>query len=203
MGCFDRIQKFLLDPSRDDQRYLDEAIGSDSTGNVQHKDHNGNGNPATLIDLNAAISVDKLTVRPNPIAEPVFKGISLRFEPASVSMVAGPVGCGKTTLLRAILGELPYESGEISVSTRLMSYCAQTPWLLNESIKQNICGVTDEPEFDEEWYSSVLHACALDEDMAGLPDGDQSVIGSRGLNLSGGQRQRVVSSTCLQCVIYG
>lgn len=75
-----------------------------------------------------------------------------------------------------------------------MAYCAQTPWLVNESILKNICGLTELSLINEAWYDSVIHACALDEDIKLLPEGDRTIIGSRGLTLSGGQKQRLVSN---------
>lgn len=114
----------------------------------------------------------------------------------SLAIVAGPVGSGKTTILKAILGELPFQSGTVFISSKRISYCSQNPWLLNTSIKKNILGLFDE-EIDEEWYRTVIHACCLDEDINQWPHGDQSVIGSKGLTLSGDQRQRVVSYSTL------
>jgi ATP-binding cassette subfamily C (CFTR/MRP) protein 1 len=73
-----------------------------------------------------------------------------------------------------------------------MGYCAQTPWLQNGTIQQNICGFIDESDIDKVWYRTVLYACALEQDMALLDEGDQSMVGSKGVTLSGGQRQRVV-----------
>lgn len=49
--------------------------------------------------------------------------------------------------------------------------------------------------FDEAWYTMVIHACALEKDFEQLPDGDQSMVGSRGIALSGGQRQQLVSQS--------
>ena len=72
-----------------------------------------------------------------------------------------------------------------------MAYCSQTPWLLNTTIQQNITGLTEQSAVDEQWYRSVVTACALDEDISQFPNGDQSVIGSRGFTLSGGQKQRL------------
>ncbi len=46
---------------------------------------------------------------------------------------------------------------------------------------------------DEVWYKKVIHVCDLEEDLDQMPDGDQTVIGSRGITLSGGQKHRIVS----------
>jgi hypothetical protein len=81
--------------------------------------------------------------------------------------------------MKAVLGELPYQRGTISVVSKSFAYSAQTSWLLNLSIRQIICGPIEDTPIDENWYRTVLHACALGEDLQ-LPDGDESVIGSRG-----------------------
>jgi len=212
MAAFDRIQKFLLDPSRDDtrlgekdtpsiqngQKYTDEEPYSDGepqNGNgVKHM--NGNGTNHNLGEPHSdwAISVDSATIRPAKTAEPALTDISMKIKKSSICLIAGPVGCGKSTLAKAILGELPSDSGEISISSKRIGYCAQSAWLLNGTVRQNICGPVKDDEVDETWYQSVLNACALERDLSLLPDGDRSLIGSRGLVLSGGQKQRVVSS---------
>jgi ATP-binding cassette, subfamily C (CFTR/MRP), member 1 len=109
-------------------------------------------------------------------------------------MVAGPVGSGKTTLANAILGEVPFVAGSISVSSTRIGYCQQSPWLPSGTIKEVICGFLRE---DPGWYEQVVRLCCLHEDILSFPKGDQTMIGSRGLNLSGGQRQRVVSRILL------
>lgn len=64
----------------------------------------------------------------------------------------------------------------------------QTAWVQNLSIRDNI---TFGLPFDEARYNAVIHACALEQDLKMLPQGDQSFGGLRGMNLSGGQRQRL------------
>ena len=191
LASFDRIQNFLLNPSREDQRHGKEKS---SVGNVTKTTSSQELQDAQqpLVDLTAAILIGDVTLRPSPTSDPVLTNINFRLETSSITMIAGPIGAGKSTLLKAILGELPFE-GNVSVSSKRIAYCAQTPWLLNDSIQQNVCGFSSELAFDEEWYHTVMHACALDEDMGYLPNGDESVVGSRGLTLSGGQRQRLVS----------
>ena len=109
-------------------------------------------------------------------------------------MVTGLVGSGKSTLLKAILGELPCDSGHIRVASKRMAYCGQSTWLQNASVRQIVGGVFDETSIDQEWYAAVMHACALDEDVRHLPEGHDTIIGSRGITLSGGQKQRLVSA---------
>ena len=199
MGCFDRIQKFLLAPTWADQRrFLNKRAGAaletlripkpsiDAGIELQHMQ------PSQSAPDGLVVLLDRITLRPSPTSDPVLQSFSLDLKVATTTLVVGPVGCGKTVLMKAILGELPCESGDIFVSSKSMAYCSQTPWLLNTGVQQSICGLTLGSAVDEEWYRRVLHACALDQDLSQLPDGDQSVIGSRGLTLSGGQKQRLV-----------
>jgi ABC-type multidrug transport system fused ATPase/permease subunit len=70
-----------------------------------------------------------------------------------------------------------------------ISYASQEPWILSQSIKDNILFGED---FDEDWYLQVLEACSLNSDISRLPAGDETEIGERGVTLSGGQRARFV-----------
>jgi ABC-type bacteriocin/lantibiotic exporter with double-glycine peptidase domain len=105
-------------------------------------------------------------------------------------MLVGTVGSGKSTLLKSLLGELRFESGGISVATKNMAYCSQSPWLPNATVREIVCGIPGHE--DLEWYRTVLHACAFDQDVLALPNNDDTLIGSRGVTLSGGQKQRLV-----------
>ncbi|KAK0717286.1 P-loop containing nucleoside triphosphate hydrolase protein [Lasiosphaeria miniovina] len=112
-------------------------------------------------------------------------------------VVCGVVGSGKTTLVKALLGDLPLDSGVIHTAFRSTAYCSQTAWLINGTIKEAIRGppgddsAADDSAADEEWYRRVTYACDLVEDFEQMPSGDDTIIGSRGIILSGGQKQRV------------
>ena len=107
---------------------------------------------------------------------------------SSVSMVIGPTACGKSTLLKGLLGEASIIRGSVHTQPGCVAYCGQETWLRNVSIRDNIIG---EFIYDEVWYSTVTAICLL-RDMEEFPEGDRSLAGSRGSNLSGGQRQRIV-----------
>ena len=101
--------------------------------------------------------------------------------------ITGPVGCGKTSILHAITGELPCVTGSVTCKGRLV-YVSQTPWLFSGTIRDNILFGE---EFVKEKYRSVVQACSLQTDFHQLPKGDMTQIGERGVSLSGGQRARV------------
>src|SRR3569833_1608643 len=74
-------------------------------------------------------------------------------------MVIGPVGCGKTTLLKMILGEAPYEGNEglVGVISRRIAFAAQTPWLPDTTIQQAIAGPSELEDLDEALYTKSQH----------------------------------------------
>jgi ATP-binding cassette subfamily C (CFTR/MRP) protein 1 len=118
----------------------------------------------------------------------VVQDINLSISRGQFTIIIGPVASGKTTLLKALLGETPIAKGSVHITTEEFSFCDQTPWLLSQTIQNNVIGFG---LLDTEWYNAVLHACALDEDISVLPLGDKAMIGSNGIILSGGQRQRL------------
>lgn len=104
-----------------------------------------------------------------------------------LSCVVGRVGMGKSSLLQSILGELWKVKGQVVVRGT-SAYVAQTSWVMNASVKDNILfGHRYDPEF----YEKTVNACALREDFASLPDGDETEVGERGISLSGGQKARL------------
>ena len=117
------------------------------------------------------------------------------------SVIHGPSGSGKSLLLSSIIGETDLISGEIQrpkvpgkiqssqwTRSHAIAYVAQTPWLENATIRDNILFGLN---FQQSRYGAVLRATALPSDLAMLADGDMTEIGARGVNLSGGQRWRV------------
>ncbi|KAI2638056.1 ABC transporter [Xylaria nigripes] len=117
----------------------------------------------------------------------VLKNLNLRFAPG-LSIVCGKVGAGKTALFQAILGELDKVNGGCVLPNQMVGYCAQSPWLQNMSIRDNI--LFNFP-YDPVRYKKVIDACALTPDLTSFSHGDLSNIGENGIGLSGGQKARV------------
>jgi ATP-binding cassette subfamily C (CFTR/MRP) protein 1 len=109
---------------------------------------------------------------------------------AQLTAIIGPVASGKSTFLKALLGEIPVSQGSVRVRTNSnIAFCDQTPWLLNASARDNVIGYS---HTDNIWYDTVIQACCLEADFESFPDGDASIIGTKGITLSGGQKQRLV-----------
>ncbi|KPI36996.1 ATP-dependent bile acid permease [Cyphellophora attinorum] len=130
--------------------------------------------------------------------------VDVEFQIGKLNVIAGPTGSGKTSLLLALLGEMKLLEGTVHIPggsvrqdlrpdpetglTESVAYCAQQPWLVNATIKDNI--LFSAP-FDKQRYKAVISACALERDLEILDAGDQTLVGEKGITLSGGQKQRV------------
>ncbi|CAM9732984.1 unnamed protein product, partial [Hapterophycus canaliculatus] len=113
------------------------------------------------------------------------EGGGLDAEKKAVKMAT--VGSGKSSLVSAILGEMTKVDGRICIDGSV-AYVAQTAWIINASLKDNV--LMGRP-FDEGRYREVLQVCDMEQDLLQLPAGDKTEIGEKGINLSGGQKQRV------------
>ncbi|XP_015476089.1 multidrug resistance-associated protein 4 isoform X4 [Parus major] len=118
---------------------------------------------------------------------PALQQISFTVRRGELLAVIGPVGAGKSSLLSAVLGELPKDKGLINVTGRI-AYVSQQPWVFSGTVRSNILF---DKEYEKEKYENVLKVCALKKDLELLANGDLTVIGDRGATLSGGQKARV------------
>ncbi|XP_070785441.1 ATP-binding cassette sub-family C member 9 isoform X2 [Enoplosus armatus] len=136
--------------------------------------------------------------------------INIRIPTGQLTMIVGQVGCGKSSLLLAMLGEMQTIDGRVywsnwseteetdedirSKNRYSVAYATQKSWLLNATVEENI--IFGSP-FNKQRYKAVIDACSLQPDIDLLPFGDQTEIGERGINLSGGQRQRICVARAL------
>ncbi|KAJ8030662.1 Multidrug resistance-associated protein 4 [Holothuria leucospilota] len=117
----------------------------------------------------------------------VLDDISFSVQRGELLAIVGPVGCGKSSLLMALLEELPSKTGESYLDGKV-AYASQQPWLFSGTFQQNI--IFAEP-FNKKNYWEAVSVCALNRDIANLPEGDLTLVGERGVQLSGGQKARV------------
>ncbi|VUC31561.1 unnamed protein product [Clonostachys rosea] len=134
--------------------------------------------------------------------------LNLSFPTGELSIISGKTGSGKSLLISALIGEADLIEGFINVPKRpdgiseddeyhpydgwaipgSVAYIGQNPWLENGSLRDNV--LFGFP-FIKSRYDAVITACALRDDLAILPDGDNTELGANGVNLSGGQKWRV------------
>ncbi|KAJ5206864.1 ABC multidrug transporter [Penicillium cf. griseofulvum] len=146
------------------------------------------------IDSSAMISLRKCSAGWDRSSRPVINDVDANVQQGSFVIVIGPVGSGKSSLLHTILGETPHTVGTVIVQDVEVAFCAQTPWLINATLKKNIIGHS---EFDSQWYNTVVKSCALDRDFTQLPGREDTMIGSKGIMLSGGQKGRLALARAL------
>lgn len=121
----------------------------------------------------------------------ILHNLNATFSTSSFNFILGPVASGKSTLIRAILGEAKVIRGSVVSPWSAFGYCDQKPWLQSATIRKNIIGYST---YDPNWYATVLHVTCLDEDIRAMSEGDQTPVGDSGTALSGGQKKRVVCS---------
>ena len=123
------------------------------------------------------------------VAAPTLRDLDVTIPEGSLVGVVGPVGSGKSSLLSALAGEMEASTGAArAVSARGAAFCAQVPWVLNATLRDN---VTFGDAYDSAKFADVVDRCALRDDLAQLPGGASCEIGEKGINLSGGQKARV------------
>lgn len=117
----------------------------------------------------------------------VLRDINFVAHKGDLTCIVGRVGAGKSSLLQSVLGDLWKEKGTVRVNGNI-AYVAQQPWIMNATVKENIIFGH---RYDSNFYEQTVKACALLDDFIQLPDGDETVVGERGISLSGGQKARV------------
>ncbi|KAH6666235.1 putative ATP-binding cassette transporter, partial [Halenospora varia] len=190
-GCFARLEEYLRKEERKDGRIchagknfdLDEGNASES---VEYSKQDAS---EKIEDLKGSHNVPAISIENADFGwsdKIQLKNVNLEIQKGAHIAITGPVGCGKTLLLQAILGEVAPFSGTIRVENKRIGYCSQNPWLENLSAGGNV--FRNFPA-DEIWGRKLIHACALDELISSL--GPEQTVGSGGGKLSNGERQRL------------
>ncbi|RSL67954.1 hypothetical protein CEP54_002991 [Fusarium duplospermum] len=200
LTCLQRIQTYLERDPRFEYRHLDNGMvttatvtlssSSSATGtgdmNIEMKTLGERDTPHVIIKDGNFGWHEKVAV---------LKRVNITIPTSQLTAVVGPAASGKSTLCKAILGEVSFATGStVVLRSKVMGYCDQQPFLTNATIRDNI---VNNNYFDNKRYNSVINATMLDRDLTNLPKGDGTMIGSGGIALSGGQRQRVAIARAL------
>ena len=147
------------------------------------KEKNSKGAEADTVTLSLVDNVDS----GEEVEVSTLRDITIEARPGEIVAIIGKVGCGKSTLMQAFLGEVPKKAGTVTVNGSV-AYVPQQAWIQNATLREN---VTFGTPFNFQKYSRVIEACALEPDIAMLPNGDMTQVGEKGITLSGGQKQRL------------
>lgn len=155
--------------------------------------------PAHQLDV---LNVTGLTYH-HPDTGRGIEDINLTLNRGQFVVITGRIGSGKTTFLRALLGLLPNQAGEIYWNGERVAdpadfftppraaYTPQVPRLFSESLRDNLLMGLPESSAD---ISAALRAAVLEDDVAAMSAGLDTVVGPRGVRLSGGQIQRAAAA---------
>jgi ATP-binding cassette subfamily B protein len=131
------------------------------------------------------------------------RDVTFSLRAGSFTVVTGQIGAGKTTLLRAVLGLLPMHRGEIRWNGEVLAdpaaffrppvsaYTPQAPRLFSDTLRENITQGLNPNALD---LTAAVRDAVLEEDVARLERGLDTVVGPRGVRLSGGQVQRTAAA---------
>jgi len=132
----------------------------------------------------------------------VLRDVSLSIERGTSVGLVGGSGAGKSTLVDIILGLLTPQRGSVMVDgvdiqgnirgwQDQIGYVPQSIFLTDDTIRRNVAFGISNDQIDEVAVRRAIRAAQLDQFVADLPDGLDSVVGERGVRVSGGQRQRI------------
>ncbi|WQF87903.1 Putative AAA+ ATPase domain, ABC transporter type 1, transmembrane domain-containing protein [Colletotrichum destructivum] len=216
IGCYDRIQTYILSQDRDVQ-WSEEDEETESEFGTPFSNECEQVELESLLPKGTFIKSSKLGwMEVGGVTSPVFAAdhtagelvriedadfafsadsssvlhnISLTVRQGKYLLVSGPTGSGKSSLLLSVLGELRQCRGSTFRKPSLdIAFCTQEPWLPNLSVRDVITGPST---FDNTWLSEVIAACDLGRDISQLSQRENTLVGSNGSRLSGGQKQRV------------
>ena len=163
------------------------------------------------LDISKAISgkieAKNLSIKYEDSPRKILNEISFKINPGEIVALVGPVGCGKTTLARALGRMINIDKGTLFLDDydvtdikldQLRSNIALVPqegYLFTETLSDNIR--YGNPEASISKVKASAHEARMSEDIKGFPDGLKTLVGERGITLSGGQRQRTALSRAL------
>ncbi|KAM3452372.1 hypothetical protein NHJ6243_009377 [Beauveria neobassiana] len=148
IACFDGVERFMLRESVKglSMDFVKKRTATTEIGRIYSSWHF------------YTPELKKATLLRPTSSTPILQDVSIRFAPAGVTMVYGRAGCGKSSLMKVLLGEKRLDGGMVTMPPGPGAYCNETPWLVGKDIRANILA---QHEFVEDWYERVAWACLI------------------------------------------
>lgn len=153
------------------------------------------------------LALDEVSFRYGPLVPPAIDRVSITVEPGQFIALVGASGSGKSTLAGLLAGLLAPASGRITYDgrpltelprpwlRRQLAYVPQTPYLFGTSIRANVA--LADPGLARSRVVEASRLAEIDDEIASLPMGYETVLADSGASLSGGQRQRIALARAL------
>ncbi|CAN3358092.1 bile pigment transporter 1 [Diutina catenulata] len=136
----------------------------------------------------AAVVVDGTFEYGDGTSDVALENVNFSARKGQLTCIVGRVGSGKSSMIKALLGQLPVKHAKKVAMNGSVAYAAQDPWIMNATVRENILFGH---RFDKAYYDLTCEACQLGPDFAVLADGDRTTVGEKGISLSGGQKARI------------
>jgi NHLM bacteriocin system ABC transporter ATP-binding protein len=166
-----------------------------------------NDNRKIANSLSGNIEINGLTFRYNKEGTPLFDNFSLKIKSGEYVAVVGKTGCGKSTLIRLLLGFEEPETGaiyydgqdlktlDLTSLRQCIGVCLQNGQLFSGDIFSNIVITAPCKTLDDAWEAAEISGLA--KDIKTMPMGMHTVISEGGGGISGGQKQRLLIARAL------
>ncbi len=153
------------------------------------------------------LEAKNLSIKYEDSPRKILDKISFKINPGEIVALVGPVGCGKTTLARALGRMINIEKGKLFLDNydvtelklkdlrRNIALVPQEGYLFTETLTENIR--YGNPKASLAKVEESAFEARMSDDIKGFPDGFKTLVGERGITLSGGQRQRTALSRAL------
>ena len=174
----------------------------DQLKNVKYPISNSNKFNREYIKSKSDISLTNVNFKYDEKSNFSIANVNLLIESGTVNAIVGWSGAGKTTLVDIMLGVISPTEGEILISGKsphevidnypgLLAYVPQDVYIINGTLRENICLGYDKEEIPSEFIYDVLKKAQLSDFVESLPQKLDTYIGDNGSSLSGGQKQRL------------
>ncbi len=162
---------------------------------------------APAVPARGEVEARDLTIRYDGARRDALRQVSFRLRPGELVAVVGPVGCGKTTLARALGRMVEVPAGQLFLDgvdvtalaledlRRQVALVPQEGYLFTATLADNLR--YGDPEAGADRVEAAARQARLEGDIKGFPDGYGTLVGERGITLSGGQRQRAALARAL------
>jgi ABC-type multidrug transport system fused ATPase/permease subunit len=158
--------------------------------------------------LDSRVRFEQVTFSYPDSAAPALRDVSFTVDRGEFVGVTGPIGSGKSTLIKLLLGLIDPTSGRVLIDEadlrsrraawqRSVGYVAQPPYLVADTLRRNIAFGVAEAEIDHVAVANAIRLAGLDRTVSALAGGADAVLAEHGTNLSGGERQLVAIARAL------